>query len=71
MNLLQQAKKKPKKALGTLEALQEKLLGGHFRHLNEELYSTSSKKALQMFRDEPELFEVHRHRVTFIRYKHE
>jgi ribosomal RNA-processing protein 8 len=55
----ERAKKKPKPALGTIEAMQQKLLGGHFRHLNEELYSTSSKKAMQMFREEPELFDVY------------
>lgn len=43
----------------SLEDTQQKLAGAQFRWLNEQLYTQSSAKALHLFRDSPELFDVY------------
>jgi hypothetical protein len=39
--------------------MNEKLNSAHFRHLNEELYSTSGKEAFEMFQNDPEAFGIY------------
>lgn len=39
----------------------DKLNAARFRYLNEQLYTSTGKKALEMFQDDPEAFEVYHH----------
>lgn len=39
------------------QAMRQKLVGAHFRHLNESLYSTSSAEAQRMFDSNPRFFD--------------
>lgn len=41
------------------EKLNRKLEGGHFRWINETLYTSESKDAEKLFREQPELFDVY------------
>ncbi|XP_068026268.1 ribosomal RNA-processing protein 8 isoform X2 [Melanerpes formicivorus] len=44
----------------TLRArMEERLLGARFRYLNERLYTSSSREAAQLFRSDPEAFEIY------------
>ncbi|KAM4085218.1 hypothetical protein ACJW30_10G010000 [Castanea mollissima] len=36
-----------------------RLFGGHFRMINEKLYTCSGKEALDYFKDDPTLFDVY------------
>jgi len=45
---------KPK---GTLEKMKKKLSEGKFRWINEQLYTTTGSKALEMFQEHPQLFD--------------
>lgn len=38
------------------QAMRQKLISARFRHLNETLYTTDSKKAMELFGSNPELF---------------
>lgn len=42
-----------------LEKLRLRLSGGHFRMLNEKLYTCSGNEAFDLFKKEPELFDVY------------
>ncbi|NXX49862.1 RRP8 protein, partial [Tricholaema leucomelas] len=39
--------------------MEERLLGARFRYLNERLYTSSSREAAQLFRRDPEAFEIY------------
>lgn len=39
--------------------LNKKLQGGQFRWINEQLYTSESSKAVEMFEDSPEMFQVY------------
>ncbi|KAJ3272993.1 25S rRNA (adenine645-N1)-methyltransferase [Terramyces sp. JEL0728] len=55
--------KKPQKVEKKLTSLQEKyqkkLTGSKFRWLNETLYTTTSKTAIDLFQKQPELFDIY------------
>jgi ribosomal RNA-processing protein 8 len=38
------------------QKMQEKLKEGHFRFLNEKLYSSTSEEAFRFFQENPQLF---------------
>ncbi|KAK7339607.1 hypothetical protein VNO77_20285 [Canavalia gladiata] len=42
-----------------LEKMRARLSGGHFRMINEKLYTCSGKEALDYFQEEPSLFNVY------------
>lgn len=42
----------------SLQARKEKLKSGQFRWLNEQLYTSNSENAMELFKNEPELFTV-------------
>uniref|UniRef100_A0A7N0U9F4 Ribosomal RNA-processing protein 8 n=1 Tax=Kalanchoe fedtschenkoi TaxID=63787 RepID=A0A7N0U9F4_KALFE len=42
-----------------LDKMRAKLSGGHFRMLNEKLYTCTGKEALRYFSDDPSLFNVY------------
>ncbi|KAL0237441.1 hypothetical protein PCE1_000838 [Barthelona sp. PCE] len=46
-------------ALNRLAMMRERVKGGRFRKLNEELYTSESTSAFEKFQDEPELFDVY------------
>merc|ERR1712100_531451 len=50
---------KQKKKSANISAMKEKLKGGQFRWLNEQLYTTSSEQAMNLFTEEPELFQAY------------
>ena len=39
------------------QAMRQKLISSRFRHLNEQLYTTPSEKAVELFNANPELFD--------------
>ncbi len=41
--------------------MEEKLMGSRFRYLNQKLYESDSKEALQLFKQNPEDFKNVRH----------
>ncbi|XP_064945789.1 ribosomal RNA-processing protein 8-like isoform X1 [Musa acuminata AAA Group] len=47
-----------KNQLGFLQKMRMRLSGGHFRMLNEKLYTCSGSEAFNLFKNEPELFDV-------------
>ncbi|KAF3444564.1 hypothetical protein FNV43_RR14256 [Rhamnella rubrinervis] len=47
------------KASTFLDKMKAKLSGGHFRMLNEKLYTCSGKEALDYFEEDPALFDVY------------
>ncbi|CAG8565258.1 16251_t:CDS:2 [Funneliformis mosseae] len=53
----QSEKPKNKKQKGTLEKMKKKLSEGKFRWINEQLYTTTGSKALEMFQKDPQLFD--------------
>jgi len=57
----------PKKSNPVQEAFKARLAGSRFRILNEELYTTTSQKSYDKFKENPELFEQYhdgfRHQV--------
>ncbi|CAN8233186.1 unnamed protein product [Cochlearia groenlandica] len=50
---------KPNKPTNFLDTLRERLSGGHFRMLNEKLYTCSGKEALDYFKEDPNLFDMY------------
>ncbi|XP_062151472.1 ribosomal RNA-processing protein 8 [Alnus glutinosa] len=42
-----------------LEKMRARLSGGHFRMINEKLYTCTGKEALEYFKEDPELFNVY------------
>jgi len=42
---------------GTLEKTKKKLSESKFRWINEQLYTTTGSKALEMFQENPQLFD--------------
>jgi ribosomal RNA-processing protein 8 len=46
-----------KKKGGLLDQMRQKLQGGQFRWLNEQLYTTAGDNALSLMRKNPELYE--------------
>ncbi|CAL9126188.1 unnamed protein product [Musa textilis] len=48
-----------KNQLGFLQKMRMRLSGGHFRMLNEKLYTCSGSEAFNLFKNEPELFDVY------------
>ncbi|KAI4348209.1 hypothetical protein L6164_008960 [Bauhinia variegata] len=47
------------KASSFLDKMREKLSGGHFRMLNEKLYTCTGKEALDYFQEDPSLFDMY------------
>jgi len=41
------------------DKINSSLSGSRFRQINQQLYTTSSKNAFQLFKQEPELFELY------------
>ena len=58
---LQSAKEKIGKLKGKL---QKKMDASQFRHINEKLYTTTGKEAMEMFSKKPELFEIYHRGFT-------
>ncbi|MCD7464175.1 hypothetical protein HAX54_052236 [Datura stramonium] len=50
---------KTKKPSSFLDKMKARLSGGHFRMLNEKLYTCSGDEALNYFKENPELFNVY------------
>ncbi|XP_027346840.1 ribosomal RNA-processing protein 8 [Abrus precatorius] len=50
---------KSKESSSFLEKMRARLSGGHFRMINEKLYTCTGKEALNYFRDEPSLFNLY------------
>ncbi|KAM6573336.1 hypothetical protein CsatA_017416 [Cannabis sativa] len=50
---------KASKTLSFLDKMKARLAGGHFRMLNEKLYTCTGKEALEYFKEEPELFDMY------------
>ncbi|KAF7079262.1 hypothetical protein CFC21_083519 [Triticum aestivum] len=50
---------KGRKPTSLLEKMRARLSGGHFRMLNEKLYTCSGQDAFDYFKNEPELFDVY------------
>ncbi|KAK4346259.1 hypothetical protein RND71_032598 [Anisodus tanguticus] len=55
----QSSASKTKKASSFLDKMKARLSGGHFRMLNEKLYTCSGEDALNYFKENPELFNVY------------
>ncbi|CAI2175472.1 12402_t:CDS:2 [Funneliformis geosporum] len=53
----QPEKPKNKKQKGNLDKMKKKLSEGKFRWINEQLYTTTGSKALEMFQKDPHLFD--------------
>ncbi|XP_062105658.1 ribosomal RNA-processing protein 8 isoform X2 [Humulus lupulus] len=50
---------KASKSLSFLDKMKARLAGGHFRMLNEKLYTCTGKEALEYFKEDPELFDMY------------
>ncbi|XP_030329345.1 ribosomal RNA-processing protein 8 isoform X2 [Strigops habroptila] len=44
--------------------MEERLLAARFRYINQQLYTSSSREAAQLFRDDPEAFEIYHRGFT-------
>ncbi|KAK4783233.1 hypothetical protein SAY86_007607 [Trapa natans] len=53
-----QKKRKPSPC-GFLDKMRAKLSGGHFRMINEKLYTCTGKEALNYFKEDPTLFDMY------------
>ncbi|XP_062219510.1 ribosomal RNA-processing protein 8-like isoform X2 [Phragmites australis] len=53
------AKPKRGNTMSLLEKMHARLSGGHFRMLNEKLYTCSGQDAFDYFKDDPNLFDVY------------
>ncbi|GJN21473.1 hypothetical protein PR202_gb08951 [Eleusine coracana subsp. coracana] len=53
------AKSKGGNTTSLLDKMRARLSGGHFRMLNEKLYTCSGKDAFDYFKDDPSLFDVY------------
>ncbi|XP_015576170.1 ribosomal RNA-processing protein 8 isoform X2 [Ricinus communis] len=51
--------KRPKSSSSFLEKMRARLSGGHFRMLNEKLYTCTGDEALNYFKDDPSLFDMY------------
>lgn len=49
----------PTKSSNFLDKMKARLSGGHFRMLNEKLYTCSGNEALKFFKEDPSLFNVY------------
>ncbi|VFQ68200.1 unnamed protein product [Cuscuta campestris] len=50
---------KPKKTSSFIDKMRARLSGGHFRMINEKLYTCSGDAALNYFKEDPQLFSVY------------
>lgn len=50
---------KPSKSSNFLEKMRARLSGGHFRMINEKLYTCTGKEALDYFQEDPSLFNLY------------
>lgn len=39
--------------------MEERLLGARFRYINQQLYTSTSREAAQLFQSDPEAFEIY------------
>ncbi|XP_010554072.1 PREDICTED: ribosomal RNA-processing protein 8-like [Tarenaya hassleriana] len=53
------ASSKRSKSSNFLDMLRARLAGGHFRMLNEKLYTCTGKEALDYFKEDPEMFDMY------------
>lgn len=53
-----------KQKVDEIDPLQKKLMGARFRMLNEQLYSMESEKAVELYGEHPELFEIYHNGFT-------
>ncbi|XP_033930417.1 ribosomal RNA-processing protein 8 [Melopsittacus undulatus] len=44
--------------------MEERLLAARFRYINQQLYTSSSREAAQLFRDDPEAFQIYHRGFT-------
>ncbi|KAL1353568.1 hypothetical protein HN51_017489 [Arachis hypogaea] len=51
--------KEPSKSSTFLDKMKARLSGGHFRMINEKLYTCTGKEALNYFQEEPSLFDLY------------
>ncbi|KAL1315485.1 hypothetical protein HN51_042241 [Arachis hypogaea] len=51
--------KEPSKSSTFLDKMKARLSGGHFRMINEKLYTCTGKEALNYFQEEPSLFALY------------
>ncbi|MED6175412.1 hypothetical protein PIB30_078134 [Stylosanthes scabra] len=51
--------KEPSKSSSFLDKMRARLSGGHFRMINEKLYTCTGKEALNYFQEEPSLFDLY------------
>lgn len=54
-----------KKGGSVLAKMREKLQGGHFRWINEQLYTTGGEKALSLMKHSPELYSRYHQGIYF------
>ncbi|KAJ3262028.1 25S rRNA (adenine645-N1)-methyltransferase [Boothiomyces macroporosus] len=59
LNEIKKPQKVEKKLTTLQEKYQKKLTGSKFRWLNETLYTTTSKNAIELFQKQPELFDIY------------
>ncbi|KAJ3326269.1 25S rRNA (adenine645-N1)-methyltransferase [Boothiomyces sp. JEL0866] len=59
LNEIKKPQKVEKKLTSLQEKYQKKLTGSKFRWLNETLYTTTSKNAVELFQKQPELFDIY------------
>ncbi|KAK4754874.1 hypothetical protein SAY87_008631 [Trapa incisa] len=52
-------KKQKQNPCGFLDKMRAKLSGGHFRMINEKLYTCTGNDALSYFKDDPKLFDMY------------
>lgn len=50
---------RPSKSSNFLEKMRARLSGGHFRMINEKLYTCTGKEALDYFQEDPSLFNLY------------
>ncbi|XP_010528216.1 PREDICTED: ribosomal RNA-processing protein 8 [Tarenaya hassleriana] len=53
------ASSKRSKSSNFLDMLRARLAGGHFRMLNEKLYTCTGKEALEYFKEDPQMFDMY------------
>ncbi|NXY81412.1 RRP8 protein, partial [Alcedo cyanopectus] len=44
--------------------MEERLLGARFRYINQQLYTSSSREAVRLFREDPQAFEIYHRGFT-------
>ncbi|KAK4797535.1 hypothetical protein SAY86_029861 [Trapa natans] len=55
----QKKQKQKQNPCGFLDKMRAKLSGGHFRMINEKLYTCTGNDALSYFKDDPKLFDMY------------